>query len=207
MALVSQWAGIESGASTAPLRRRGVGRLARSAQPARPAEPRLRRSDHLVLGSIDAAAHVLQRRARVVLVGSAVFMVPMLALNLLLSVLAFDDFDGVRQPVRRPRLRRCGDRLGVSGRPGGAVVHRPPRRRLRRHRCSSPIRWAARPGSASVGAGGACVGCRCCCSPGCSPTGGPSLLALLVVSEPCAGRRIWPSSAAVHRAVHARACC
>jgi hypothetical protein len=91
MTAVSQWAGIESGmtatSSTA---------VPSVVAPRKPPEiePRLRRSDHLVLGSIDGGAHVLQRRARVVLLGSAVFMVPMLALNLLLSVLAFNDFDG-----------------------------------------------------------------------------------------------------------------
>jgi hypothetical protein len=47
-----------------------------------------------VLGSIDVGAHVLQRTARVVMLGSAVFMVPMLVLNLLLSALAFRQFDG-----------------------------------------------------------------------------------------------------------------
>lgn len=46
-----------------------------------------------MLGSIDSAAHVLQRRARDVLLGSAVFMVPMLALNTGLAVLAFNEFD------------------------------------------------------------------------------------------------------------------
>jgi uncharacterized membrane protein len=94
MAFVSQWAGIESGASTAPSVAAASADSTDRKVPARPVEPRLRRSDHLVLGSIDAAAHVLQRRARVVLVGSAVFMLPMLALNLLLSVLAFNDFEG-----------------------------------------------------------------------------------------------------------------
>jgi hypothetical protein len=93
MALVSQWAGIESGvptpssAATAPV-------VAPSASRDLPAEVRLRRSEHLVLGSIDAGAHVLQRRARMVMLGSAVFMVPMLGMNLLLSALAFRGFDG-----------------------------------------------------------------------------------------------------------------
>lgn len=47
-----------------------------------------------MLGSIDAGAHVLQRRARIVMLGSAVFMVPMLVMNLFLSALAFSQFDG-----------------------------------------------------------------------------------------------------------------
>jgi hypothetical protein len=56
---------------------------------ARPDAPRVRRSDRLVLGSFDGAAHVFQRQARTVILGSAVLMVPMMALNLLLSVVAF----------------------------------------------------------------------------------------------------------------------
>ncbi len=54
--------------------------------------PRLRRTDQLVVGSIDAAAHVFQRRARQVVLGSAVLMVPMVGLHLLLTVLAFDQY-------------------------------------------------------------------------------------------------------------------
>ena len=60
---------------------------------ARRVVPRLRRTDRLVVGSIDAAAHVLQRRARDVLLGAGLFMLPMVALNLVLSVLAFRHFD------------------------------------------------------------------------------------------------------------------
>ena len=50
------------------------------------------------MGSIDGAAHVLQRKARDVLVGSALFLVPLVGLNLLLALLAyreFDTFDGL----------------------------------------------------------------------------------------------------------------
>jgi len=46
----------------------------------------------LIVGSIDAAGHVFQRRARHVVLGSAVLMVPMVALHLLLTVLAFDQY-------------------------------------------------------------------------------------------------------------------
>ena len=53
---------------------------------------RLRRTDRLVVGSIDAASHVFQRRARHVVLGSAVLMVPMVGLHLLLTVLAFDQY-------------------------------------------------------------------------------------------------------------------
>lgn len=88
---MSQWAGIESAApTTAPV-------AARAPQPvaARRPVPRLKRTERLIIGSIDTAAHVLQRKARDVIVGSALFMVPMVAVNLLLSVLAFDQFDAI----------------------------------------------------------------------------------------------------------------
>jgi len=57
--------------------------------------PRLRRAERIIVGSIDGAAHVLQRRARTVLLGSAILMVPMVAVGVLLAVLAFDRFDAV----------------------------------------------------------------------------------------------------------------
>ncbi len=57
--------------------------------------PRLRRTERIIVGSIDGAAHVLQRQARTVLVGSAILMVPMVAVGVLLAVLAFDRFDAV----------------------------------------------------------------------------------------------------------------
>jgi hypothetical protein len=53
----------------------------------------LRRTDRLIVGSFDAAAHVLQQRARIVVLGAATLMLPMMAVNLLLSVLAFRSFD------------------------------------------------------------------------------------------------------------------
>jgi len=56
--------GIESGAPV--VARRTAGPMV-----ARRVVPRLRRTDRLVVGSIDAAAHVLQRRARDVLLGAA----------------------------------------------------------------------------------------------------------------------------------------
>lgn len=59
------------------------------------ARPRLRRTDRLVLGSFDTAAHALQQRARVILLGAGALMLPMMALNLLLSVLAFNSFDSL----------------------------------------------------------------------------------------------------------------
>ena len=87
---MSQWAGIESGSVAAPTAARADGPAAR-----KPPVPRLRRTERLILGSIDGAAHVLQRRARTVLVGSAILMVPMVAVGVLMAVLAFDRFDAV----------------------------------------------------------------------------------------------------------------
>lgn len=84
---MSQWAGIESGATTAP-----AARPAPAAVRAR-VVPRLRRSERLIVGSIDGAAHVMQRRARDVLIGSAVIGVPMMAINVLLTIIAFNRFE------------------------------------------------------------------------------------------------------------------
>ena len=87
---MSQWADIESGSVAAPAAARADGSAVRTSP-----VPRLRRTERLIVGSIDGAAHVLQRRARTVLVGSAILMVPMVAVGVLLAVLAFDRFDAV----------------------------------------------------------------------------------------------------------------
>ncbi len=87
---VSEWAGIESTTATAPVAQHAsIG-----AGPARPV-PRLRRTERLIVGSIDGAAHVLQRRARDVLLGSAILMVPMVGVSVLLAVVAFNQFDTI----------------------------------------------------------------------------------------------------------------
>jgi hypothetical protein len=87
---VSHWAGIESAAGPAPAPARAAATSLRT----RP-QPRLRRTERLIVGSIDGAAHILQRRARDVIVGSALFMVPMVAVGVALSIVAFDQFDTV----------------------------------------------------------------------------------------------------------------
>ncbi|HQZ34691.1 MAG TPA: hypothetical protein PK020_09700 [Ilumatobacteraceae bacterium] len=87
---MSQWVGIESGSMAVPTVTRGREAVARS-----PQVPRLRRTERIIVGSIDGAAHVLQRQARSVLVGSAILMVPMVAVGVVLAVLAFDRFDAV----------------------------------------------------------------------------------------------------------------
>lgn len=84
---VTSWVEIES--STPPPKLAAAASVS-ATKPT--AQVRLRRTDQLVVGSIDAAAHVFQRRARQVVLGSAVLMVPMVALHLLLTVLAFDQY-------------------------------------------------------------------------------------------------------------------
>ena len=73
-------------------------------QPARPVEPgatgasavrpRLRRHQRRVLGPFDLASTAFQRNAREVLLGSAVFIVPAVAINLLVSNIVFANFTG-----------------------------------------------------------------------------------------------------------------
>lgn len=89
---VSQWAGIES--DTGPARRPAAEASDDHGGTA-PERPRLRRADRLVVGSIDGAAHVLQREARGVLLGVGVLMLPLVTLGVLLSVLAYREFDSV----------------------------------------------------------------------------------------------------------------
>lgn len=86
MVPVTQWADIEAAPQAARPPAPTSVRAARAAV-------RLRRSEHLVLGSIDGGAHVLQRRGRHLLVGSIVFMVPLAVVQLLLTLLAWGQFD------------------------------------------------------------------------------------------------------------------
>ena len=89
MGRVGQWARIEAPAD------------ATAAQPAPVVEPvagrprRLKPDDRLVLGSIDAGAHVFQRHTREAVVGSALFLVPAILANLLLATLVFDRFEAL----------------------------------------------------------------------------------------------------------------
>jgi hypothetical protein len=53
----------------------------------------LRKHQRLVLGSIDHAGYVLSRRGRTVIIGSALFLIPVVAVNLVTSLLVFDRFD------------------------------------------------------------------------------------------------------------------
>ena len=63
------------------------------------ARVRIKRTDRIVLGSIDAGADVFQRHAREVLFGSAVFLVPAVLLNLVLSTVLFDRFESFSDSV------------------------------------------------------------------------------------------------------------
>lgn len=89
---VTSWAEIESAARQSDTSTSAEMRAAHAKRSSPLANVRLRRSDHLVVGSIDVAAHVFQRRAGHVVLGSAVLMIPMAALHLLLTVLAFDRY-------------------------------------------------------------------------------------------------------------------
>jgi hypothetical protein len=53
----------------------------------------LRRSRHPAVGALDRGGALLQARLRDVLVGSAIILVPAIALNLWMTVVAFDRFD------------------------------------------------------------------------------------------------------------------
>lgn len=87
---VSGWAGIEEGHETpaAP----HAPRLGVAVVRTRPM-PRMRRTEHLVVGSVDGGAHVLQRRGRDLLLGSSLLMLPMVGLYVLLAVVAYGQFD------------------------------------------------------------------------------------------------------------------
>jgi hypothetical protein len=60
---------------------------------------RIKRQDRLVLGSIDEAAHVFQRHTREVVLGSAVFLVPAIVVNLVVSTLLFDRFTSFEHDI------------------------------------------------------------------------------------------------------------
>ncbi len=89
---MTSWVEIESNAQPAKGATNALSAVTKSATTKTATTTRLRRTDQLVVGSIDAAAHVFQRRARQVVLGSAVLMVPMVGLHLLLTVLAFDQY-------------------------------------------------------------------------------------------------------------------
>ena len=89
---VTSWAEIESAPQQA--RAASSDRSAAGRAPRRP-PVRLKRTDRIIVGSIDTGAHVLQRRARHLLLGAAVFMLPMAALQLFMSVFAWSRFDQI----------------------------------------------------------------------------------------------------------------
>ncbi len=93
MGPVSQWAGIESAAETSSVARPD------SVAPRRAPAPRIRQQNQIVLGSIDTAAHVLQRHTREVVLGSAVFLLPAIVVNLVVSTLLYDRFETLQDRI------------------------------------------------------------------------------------------------------------
>jgi hypothetical protein len=55
----------------------------------------LRRHDRVALGVFDAAAHSLQRHGRTVIVGSATLLLPLVALNLFGTIVAFEQYSSL----------------------------------------------------------------------------------------------------------------
>lgn len=89
MGAVGQWARIEA----APTAAAPSGASSPAGTGATRPPARLKRDERLILGSIDAGAHVFQRHAREAILGSAVFLVPAIVVNLVLSTVLFDRFE------------------------------------------------------------------------------------------------------------------
>ena len=100
MAVVSAWAGIESGAGEPAAGRAAsgsdvasAGSNGRGGSTVGVATPRrMRRQQRPIIGSLDAAGSVVQRNMREIVVGSTWILVPSVALNLIATTLAFDRF-------------------------------------------------------------------------------------------------------------------
>lgn len=102
MAVVSAWAGIESGsdepARVSRPRRSDTATVGATLRPtddtaaSAGATRRMRRQQRPIIGSLDSAGVVLQRNMREIVVGSAWILVPSVALNLIATTLAFDRF-------------------------------------------------------------------------------------------------------------------
>ncbi len=86
---MTDWAGIDA---PAPARRDTTADAGAALRLGRP-------DTRPVLGSIDGGARLFQRHARVLVLGSAVFIVPVVALNVLATTLAFDRFDSFGDAV------------------------------------------------------------------------------------------------------------
>jgi hypothetical protein len=95
MGRVSQWARMEA-PSAEPAAGAGAP-AARGLAPARRVP--FGRDERIVLGSIDAGAHVFQRITREAVVGSAAFLVPAMVVNLVLSTVLFDRFESLADSV------------------------------------------------------------------------------------------------------------
>jgi hypothetical protein len=104
MAAPARWTQIEEAAEQpASTRARGAAEVgsvygvigvdrSTTAGPARP-RARLRRQHRPILGTLDAGGVVLQRNAAAAILGSAVFVVPLMVVNLVVSRLAYDRFE------------------------------------------------------------------------------------------------------------------
>jgi hypothetical protein len=92
---VSQWADIESAPASHRARRSTATADARSATTnAAARRRRLKPLERPTVAAIDVAGQIMQRNGRAVIVGSAILMVPMLALNMLVARLVYRTSDG-----------------------------------------------------------------------------------------------------------------
>ena len=106
---MNAWAGIESAAEISDITARSLTPGAHLSQPAHDRADtstaaigpvrRLRRQQRPVLGSLDNAGALLARHTRLVLVGSAVVLLPGVVLNVVATGLAFDRYQSVSGSV------------------------------------------------------------------------------------------------------------
>jgi hypothetical protein len=95
----ASWAAIESAPTAASMHHSARSDPASTGQPR---SRRLRRQDRVAIGAFDAAAHVFQRRARSLVLGSAAILLPTIALNLVLSIIAFDRYSSFDDVTASP---------------------------------------------------------------------------------------------------------
>ena len=97
----SNWVAIDTN-SSAPPASGATPRLNHAAGASRTPLVPLRRQDRVALGVFDAAAHAMQRHGRTVIVGSAAFLVPLVALNLFGTIVAFDRYSSFDDLSKSP---------------------------------------------------------------------------------------------------------
>jgi hypothetical protein len=91
---VSQWAEIESAPSSHRVRRSAAAAERSATRDAALQRRRLKQLQRPTVAAIDVAGQILQRTGRTVVLGSAVLMVPMMALNMLIARLVYRTSDG-----------------------------------------------------------------------------------------------------------------